>query len=864
MCGIAGVLLLSSSATAPPDWSIQQTLRALSHRGPDHEGGIQILPHGSFLASTRLIIVDKSDDRTAGHQPFVSPDGLHVLVCNGEIYNYRSLSPMGSPEPASDTAALLPFWETCRGNVAEFSKSIRGQFAICIVERTDDGQISAVHLIRDPLGIKPLFYNYSDGCLSFASELKGLPESCQTENTRELPPGHYLTSKVNSDGTNSEIPHPQRYFTAYWLKAPQKSSLPLPDPNLHAVYTGIHEALSESVQRRLMADVPVCVLLSGGLDSSLIAALAARHDPSIHTYTIQIGTEDEESRDVLHASQVAEHIGSHHHLIRVSYQEAFDALPAAVRAMETYDVISVRAAVPLYLLCQHLRKETPHRVVLVGEGADELFAGYSLYADHPTLEAELRRRLATIGDSELLRVDRVTMASGIEARVPFLDVDLVSVAMDVECRALKRWSPHLGLIEKLLLRDAFYRIEPDLLPESILYRKKEQFADGVGRGWIPYLLERVGGRDGEEEYYKSLLRDCNSRAELMVHAAEQRSERRRKAYDHFQSERAHQFASGSIHIRRHLMLDSDPDMGTLISTAEAEEFLSQRLHLDLRGQHVPSLSALNDVIAATLSHVPWHNLTFLTRERRPPTNAEIKEDLLSGLGGPCAVMNAGFGALLHALGYQVAYCPVTIEVSNVIEGHVGIIVWLRGRAYYVDVGNAKPYVEAMPLHDAATCDGGVEIRSDPFACRLRYNEDENVMELHHGYRDGGNDVEWSEHRALSFDPAVLRHYGQFRPMIQASRAGGEFLKRYRIISYGTGDTQRCIRGDDGKGCVVRYGAEEEWTSVGSEEELVSIIDEWFQKPVADLAREALDVLRREGVNIFSVERKTINNLFVSR
>ena len=836
----------------PPDWGIQQTLSALSHRGPDHEGSILLSPHGSFLAHTRLTIVDKSDDRTGGHQPIVSSDGSYTLVCNGEIFNYHSLCPMDDPEPASDNTALLPFWEMCKGNVDEFSKSLRGQFAICIVECANDGQISVVHLIRDPLGIKPLFYNYSGGCLSFASELKGLPKSCASESTKELPPGHYLTFRVNSDSTNQEIPSPQRYFTAHWLKAPQKSPLPLLDPNLDGIYTGIHEALSDSVNKRLMADVPVCVLLSGGLDSSLIAALAARHYPQIHTYTIQIGTEDAESRDAQHAAQVAEHIGSHHHLIRVSYEEAFDALPAVIRTLETYDVISVRAAVPLYLLCQHLRKETPHRVVLVGEGADELFAGYSLYADHPTLEAEVRRRLAYIGDSELLRVDRVTMASGIEARVPFLGIDLLSVAMHKGCSALKRWSPHLGLIEKLLLRDAFNRIEPNLLPESILYRKKEQFADGVGRGWIPYLLERIGGRDGEEEYYKSLLGVHNSRVELMVHAAEQRSERRRIAYTHFQSERAPLFDEGSTHIRSHLMLDSDPDMGTLISTAEAEEFFTQHLHLDLSLPHMPSLSALNDMIAATIRHIPWHNLTFLTRERRPPTNAEIKEDFLTGLGGPCAVVNAAFGALLHTLGYKVAYCPTTITVSEFDKGHVGIIVWLRGRAYFVDVANAKPYVEAMSIHDAATCNGGVEVRSEPFACRLRYNEDEKVMELHHGYLDGANGVKWDEHRALYFDPAELWHYARFRPMIQKSRSGGEFLKRYRIISYGSGSTQRCIRGDEGKGCVVRYGAEKEWTNVGREDELVSIIDEWFPETVAKLAREALDVLRREDVKLFEI------------
>jgi len=852
MCGISGVLLLSLSASAPPDWSIQQALSALSHRGPDHEGGIQILPHGSFLAYTRLIIVDKSNDKTAGHQPFVSPDRCNALVCNGEIYNYSSLCPIDDPEPASDTAALLPFWERCKGNVAEFSESLRGQFAICIVECTH-GSISAVHLIRDPMGIKPLFYNYSGGCLSFASELKGLPKACASESTKELPPGHYLTFRVNSDGTNQEIPSPQRYFSAHWLEAPQKSPLPLLDPNLDGIYTGIHEALSDSVKKRLMADVPVCILLSGGIDSSLIAALAARHYPHIHTYTIQIGTEDAESRDAQHATQVAEHIGSHHHLIRVSYEEAFDALPAVVHALETYDVISVRAAVPLYLLCQYLRKETPHRVVMVGEGADELFAGYSLYADHPTLEAEVRRRLAYIGDSELLRVDRVTMASGIEARVPFLGIDLLCVAMHKGCSALKLWSPHLGLIEKLLLRDAFNRKDPDLLPETILYRKKEQFADGVGRGWIPYLLGRVGGRDGEEEYYKSLLGVHNSRVELMVHAAEQRSERRRKAYTHFQSERAQGYVSGSTHIRSHLMLDSDPDMGTLISTAEAEEFLTQRLHLDLSRRRMPSLSALNDMIAATLRHIPWHNLTLLTRERRPPTNAEIKEDFLTGLGGPCAVVNAAFGALLHTLGYQVAYCPTTITVSEFDKGHVGIIVWLQGRAYFVDVANAKPYVEAMSIHDAATCKGGVVVRSEPFACRLRYNEDVRVMELHHGYTDGTNGLKWDEYRALHFDPAELWHYAQFRPMIQASRSRGEFLKRYRLISYGTGSTARCIRGDHGKGCVVRHGAEKEWTNVDREEDLVSIIYEWFPETVAELAREALDVLRREDVKLFEIQ-----------
>jgi len=521
MCGIGGTLRFSHCRCVlrPVDFDL------LSHRGPQQRSSFRSASGALELAFHRLSIVDLSH---AGMQPFVhetaaSDDGWAVM-CNGELYNAEELRSQldWAFSSHSDCEVIIP--AVLRWGVQGLARRLVGQFAFVAANYCpSSGALKRAWLCRDSFGIKPLHVaQLCPHVVMFASEAKAIP--C-TSSTRELIEGHVMEVSELEPGKVLLKETSWREQQLPWR------ALQLSSPLKHAQ---IAAALKDAVVRRLHGDVPIGVFLSGGVDSSLIAAIAAKElrgrGQQLHTFTVyHADSIDTGLTDAHYARQVARFIGSIHHELAFTSAEALQALPEVVRALETDDVITVRAAVPLFLLSKFVSKECGFRAVLVGEGADELFAGYSLFSEFDSLsldafQAEVARRLSLIGDSELLRVDRSTMAWGLEARVPFLDLDLVSLCMDASIAEEKLSHPSLGKIEKNLLRECFG--DQNLLPDAVLWRRKEQFADGVGRKWLQELEKFALVSAGSEQalFTRLLVAKLGEPALDLVRA---RSQRRR-------------------------------------------------------------------------------------------------------------------------------------------------------------------------------------------------------------------------------------------------------------------------------------------------------------------------------------------------
>lgn len=443
MCGIAGIWGRQDTET------VREMMDALSHRGPDAEG-LRAVGQG-VLGHRRLSIVDLE----TGDQPIAAESGDLVMVGNGEIYSAprqrRALLAERPFATKSDNEVALHLYAT-RG--LDGLHELDGMYALAIA--SDDELV----LHRDPVGIKPLYVGDLDGATVFASELHALPAGAT--DVEAVPPGATWSSV---DG---------------WV-----SQRGLPDPDErdgdvedHA--SRFRTALERSVAKRMMADVPVGAFLSGGLDSSVLAALVAEHDRKLHTFTV--GTEG--SPDLLAARAVAEHIGSNHHEHVLTEDELLEVLPQVVRALESFDQDLVRSAVPTFLTARLAAEHV--KVIHTGEGADELFAGYAYYRDvpPPQVHEELLRSIASLHDVNLQRVDRMTMAHGLEARVPFLDLDVIETSMTIPAE-LKQATDERP--EKWIMRKAV----EDLLPHDIVWRGKEQFGDGSGASAI---LERAVAR----------------------------------------------------------------------------------------------------------------------------------------------------------------------------------------------------------------------------------------------------------------------------------------------------------------------------------------------------------------------------------
>jgi asparagine synthase (glutamine-hydrolysing) len=413
----------------------------MTHRGPDAEGIYE--GDGGVLGHRRLSIMDP----TGGNQPIHSSDGRRVIVANGEIYNFpvlrEDLVPAHRFRTRSDTESALHLYEDL---AEEAAGRLDGMYAFAIADGAD------LFVARDPVGIKPLYVGRRDGDLAFASELKALVGVA--EEVEEFPPGTFYHTRLG-----------RRRFGALAQRRPE--SLTVAD---HAAR--LREGVERAVVKRLMSDVPVGAFLSGGLDSSIIAALARRHVRHLHTFSVGV----EGSRDLEAARRVSRHLGTEHHEYVFTAAEVLAHLPEILFYLESFDQDLVRSAIPCYFTARLAAEHV--KVILTGEGADELFAGYRYYtgvAEPDALHEELHRSVASLHNVNLQRVDRLTMAHSIEGRVPFLDVEMIDLAQRIPAD-LKLRRDGARTVEKWILRKAF----DDLLPHDIVWRRKEQFDEGSG------------------------------------------------------------------------------------------------------------------------------------------------------------------------------------------------------------------------------------------------------------------------------------------------------------------------------------------------------------------------------------------------
>lgn len=486
MCGIVG-LFEAKQKTDLLRPQILEMSKKIRHRGPDWSGIYQ--SDRVILSHERLAIVDPA----SGKQPLLSQDKTLVLAVNGEIYNHRDLRnefPEFEFQTESDCEVIIPLYKKYGKN---FIDKLNGIFAFALYDIEND-----IYLIaRDHMGICPLYQGWDQyGNYYVASELKALEGVCKTIET--FLPGHLLSS---IEGNSL-----QQWYSRDW-----QSFEEVKDNTTDLGH--LRSALEAAVHRQLMSDVPYGVLLSGGLDSSVISAITAKYArnriesgdtqeawyPRLHSFAIGL----EGSPDLLAAQKAAEHIGSIHHEVHFTIQEGLDAIRDVIYHLETYDVTTVRASTPMYLLARVI-KSMGIKMVLSGEGSDELFGGYLYFHKAPNAKEfheENVRKLNKLHLYDCLRANKALMSWGIEGRVPFLDKEFMDVAMRIN-PADKMVGAHEPKIEKWVLRKAF----DDILPDSITWRQKEQFSDGVGYSWIDSLKQLAAEEISDEMMMNSKFR----------------------------------------------------------------------------------------------------------------------------------------------------------------------------------------------------------------------------------------------------------------------------------------------------------------------------------------------------------------------
>jgi asparagine synthase (glutamine-hydrolysing) len=480
MCSILGILDLRTDPARLRELALQLS-KKMRHRGPDWSG--IYAGSGAILAHERLAIVDIEN----GAQPLYSGDRKVVLAVNGEIYNHQQLE-RGLAEPysfatRSDCEVILALYSQ-RGT--DFLNDLNGIFAFVLYDEARNRYLIA----RDPIGVMPLYTGRDEnGNFFVASELKALVPHCRT--IEDFPPGHFL---------DSEVGHPVRYYEPKWRSCEETQGKPCDLGELRY-------SLERAVERQLMCDVPYGVLLSGGLDSSVISALAQRHSknrvedgglspawwPQLHSFAIGL----DGSPDLAAARTAAKAIGTIHHELHFTVQEGIDALSDVIYHIESFDTTTVRASTPMFLMARRI-KSMGIKMVFTGEGSDEIFGGYLYFHKAPNareFHAENVRKLDMLYKYDCLRANKSMAAWGLEARVPFLDREFLDVAMSFD--AAEKMITPARPIEKWVLRKSF----EGLLPDSILWRQKEQFSDGVGYSWIDSLkaLAEKEVADGELE-----------------------------------------------------------------------------------------------------------------------------------------------------------------------------------------------------------------------------------------------------------------------------------------------------------------------------------------------------------------------------
>ena len=517
MCGIVSIFNIQEQTPELRQQALRMSQK-IRHRGPDWSG---IYCGGSaILAHERLSIVDPE----SGRQPLFAPDKKQVLAVNGEIYNHQDIRARFAGkyqyQTGSDCEVILSLYREMRkdsdfdtliykgedalhARISKMLEELNGIFAFALYDAERDEFLIA----RDPIGVIPLYIGYDkDGKVLVASELKALEGQC--DHYEPFLPGHYYYSKN---------PGMKRYYTRDWFEyAAMQNKYKIDDkqnaaeqlkdaePQEKAAVKEIHDALEASVKRQLMSDVPYGVLLSGGLDSSVISAVAEKFSstrvenggetkaywPRLHSFAVGL----KGAPDLAKARLVAEHIGTVHHEINYTIQEGLDAIRDVIYFIETYDVTTVRASTPMYLLARVIRS-MGIKMVLSGEGADEVFGGYLYFHKAPDAKAfheETVRKLGKLYLYDCLRANKSLAAWGIEGRVPFLDKEFLDVAMGMN--PVLKMCPD-KTIEKKVVREAF----ANLLPEEVAWRQKEQFSDGVGYSWIDTLKQITASAVSDEQ-----------------------------------------------------------------------------------------------------------------------------------------------------------------------------------------------------------------------------------------------------------------------------------------------------------------------------------------------------------------------------
>ena len=481
MCGIVCAFNIKDNKELIRS-NVLKMAQKVRHRGPDWSGIYS--NDNAILAHERLAIVDP----TSGKQPLISQDGKKIVAVNGEIYNHQILRQNSlkdySFKTLSDCEVIIPLYELKGVN---FLNDLNGIFAFALYDSLTNTYLIA----RDHMGIIPLYMGWDDKNVFYvSSELKSLEGVC--DKIELFPPGHYLCSN------DMEL---KKWYKPDWTSFKNVK-------NSETNISKIHDSLSDAVKRQLMSDVPYGVLLSGGLDSSITSALAKKFAskrietgdkqdawwPQLHSFSVGL----KGAPDLKAAKIVADHIGTVHHEINFTVQEGIDAIRDVIYHLETYDITTVRASTPMYLMARAI-KSLGIKMVLSGEGADELFGGYLYFhkaPDSKEFHEETVRKLDKLHQYDCLRANKSLAAWGIEGRVPFLDKEFIETAMTInpDDKMIKN-----GRIEKWVLREAF----KEYLPESVLWRQKEQFSDGVGYSWIDSLKELVSKEVSDLELKKA-------------------------------------------------------------------------------------------------------------------------------------------------------------------------------------------------------------------------------------------------------------------------------------------------------------------------------------------------------------------------
>ena len=484
MCGIVAIFNIKEQTPELRQKALMMS-KKIRHRGPDWSG--IYCGKSAILCHERLSIVDPE----SGKQPLFAPDHKEVLAVNGEIYNHREIRAKYAGkydfQTGSDCEVVLALY---RERECNFLEELSGIFAFALYDEEKDDFLIA----RDPIGVIPLYIGKDkDGLVYCASELKALEGFCN--EYRPFPPGHYYR------GSEGKL---KRWYTRDWeqFDAVKDNDARVED---------VRNALEDAVKRQLMSDVPYGVLLSGGLDSSVISAVARKYAPRrvetdgkqdawwprLHSFAVGL----KGAPDLAKAREVADYIGTVHHEINYTIQEGLDAIRDVIYFIETYDVTTVRASTPMYLLARVI-KSMGIKMVLSGEGADEVFGGYLYFHKAPTPQAfheETVRKLSKLHLYDCLRANKSLSAWGVEGRVPFLDKEFLDVAMRLNPSA--KMCPG-NTIEKRIVREAF----ADMLPESVAWRQKEQFSDGVGYSWIDTLKEITAAAVTDEQMEKAAER----------------------------------------------------------------------------------------------------------------------------------------------------------------------------------------------------------------------------------------------------------------------------------------------------------------------------------------------------------------------